>query len=234
MKRLIALFLAAHVAAFSPFCGAAIQQQHAAVIQKKRAGGAAPTYLINQNFEGAGYDNGETWTEGGSPNENYAAAPLLGSESLRIQNGASDYSLTTFAAQSTVYGYALIRFAVLPSSKTQVFTFEVNGVGGGSFMEVDSSGNVTLNANGGSSAASATTLSTGTTYSVWLKHTSGGASELAVSTTTTKPSVDGSGNVYLTKTAAVVNVDEVFLYVGTGEALFDHVLVSTAPIGDNP
>ena len=30
----------------------------------------AQTFLVNQNFEGAGYDNGESWTENGTPDPN--------------------------------------------------------------------------------------------------------------------------------------------------------------------
>lgn len=199
------------------------------------AGVPAISYLINQNFEGVGYDNGETWTEFSSPDPNYTTTVLKGSQSLFLSTSASCLAWAGFADQATVYAHCRMRFLTFPTGDS---TFLFENTAGDTFLAgfwVNSFGVVRLHANGAQSDISTTTLSLNTTYYVWLKFASSGECELAVSTTTTKPSVDGGGNIYLTKTGSAANAGRIFCYNGSdGSAIYDNVLVSASVIGNNP
>jgi hypothetical protein len=52
---------------------------------------SSPTYIVNQNFEGTGYDNAETWTEvtatDGTVNEDYTTAAIADAQSLYVSEG---------------------------------------------------------------------------------------------------------------------------------------------------
>jgi hypothetical protein len=101
-------------------------------------------------------------------------------------------------------------------------------------MTFNNAGTIALNANGADSSASATASNDSTTWRVWLHYVSGGTCELFMSTTTTRPSSDGSGNVYLTKTGAADTATRISCQNGNGGFVFDHVLVSVSSIGSNP
>jgi hypothetical protein len=230
MKRFIALLLAAHVAALAPTTQAAV------VINSYRfAAGGGPTYLVNQNFEGAGYDNGETWNEGGTPNPNYTGTVLRGSQSIRLQSG--DSANATFTAQNNAWAFCDFQLDA-GSNANAACGLYLHGSGHDTYMQIDSSGNIYLNAGGSLSSASATQISAATHYYMWLHSPNGGTAELFISITTTRPSVDGSGNVYLSKAAHSGSVDTIYLYNAAGtagaDAIFDHVLVNGSSIGNNP
>jgi hypothetical protein len=165
------------------------------------SGGVAATYLINQGFEGTGYDtgngsNGGTWTPSGTVNPDYTVTVLAGSQSFRNATGSS-YSGTPFSGLTTCYFYCLIRFATFTASSAS--TIEIYTSGG-------------------------------------LKFVSGGTCELAMSTTGTKPSSDGGGNVFLTRTGASGTAAQ--LYIDNpapfNDYIVDHVLVDDAVIGNSP
>lgn len=78
--------------------------------------GGAPTYVRNQNFEGTGYDNSETWTEtAGAPDEDYTGVVLRGSQSCEF-TGAD--SITNSLPASTNYWMAFrCRFTTTNTSE---------------------------------------------------------------------------------------------------------------------
>ncbi len=229
MKLFIALILAAHVAAFSPFCdGATIIVNSYALTA---AGGGSPTYLINQNFEGTGYDNGETWTETGTPNEDFTVAILKGSQSYNAVG--ANYAQISFTGQTDIWFHCRTRYQQFgTSSNIQVTnTAETPLVA----ININVSGAVKIDANGGLSSASASTASLNTTYYLWLHFVSGGTCELFMSTTSTRPTVDGSGEFVLTKTGASDTATKILLYAGSsGDIIVDNVLISASSIGNNP
>ncbi len=207
---------------------------HFLVGANTQAEDTSPTYLIFQNFESTGYDNGETWTETGVWYPDYTTTVLLGSQSL-MANTSNPSNYTTFSAQSTAHAFCMFRLSALPSAVNSVFGLR-SGTTLVTGFRVNSGGSITLYANSADSSASSVSLAINTTYYVWLTHVSGGTCVLAMSTTTTKPSADGSGNVYLTRTGAASNVDRIDVRKGTdaGTFIWDRIIVDDVAIGNNP
>jgi len=199
----------------------------------------APTYLVNQNFEGTGYDNGESWAETGTPDEDHTGTVLVGSQSCLVE--ANEVTYTTYAGQTTVYAYCrLKRNAQSSSANTTIFAIRNSSnttIAALRFNYSNPNTEFKLYANGGDSTASSTTQGgdNSTVWHVWLTYVSGGTCELAMSTTGTKPSVDGSGAVFLTRTGSSDTAERISLLNGSsGSVIYDKVLVSASPIGNNP
>jgi hypothetical protein len=56
-----------------------------------------------------------------------------------------------------------------------------------------------------------------------------------MSTSSTRPSSDGGGDVYLTKTGANVNAESVFVYNNENfRNFYDNILVDDVSIGNDP
>jgi len=209
------------------------------------AGGGA-TYLRDQNFEGTGYDNSETWSEtAGTPDEDYTATVLLGSQSLFLDGSGSANQRTscpTFTGQTDVWYYFLWRPVTLTGSGTTTFCSVMNGTT--ELFQVQCSSAGALRVSGSvNSAATTSTVTVGNTYHVWVHYAAdidGGAASalcsVAFSTTGTKPT---SGNNY---TAATTGTDTAtsnnmrFLVIGTTltQNIYDHFLADDVSIGDNP
>lgn len=209
--------------------------------------GSAPTYLINQNFEGTGYDNGETWSESGTVDKDNTTNPIVGSQSLYL--GAANFSSVTspsFTGQTTVSLFFKLRpvasnglsgvstdftlLAILNSSNEVLAGLSWNQDGG------SGEGIIKLETNGTLSSASSQRITLDVVWNVWIDYVEGGTCVLAASTGTTKPTSDGSGNIYLTKTGGTGTATKVYLSNGggSGGGRFDKVLVSASVIGDNP
>lgn len=195
-------------------------------------------YLLEENFEGVGIPLG--WTVGaGSVNWGYTTSPLQGAKMLRMAS-ASSYIYKAFTAGDDRYLYFRYRCDTSPASATSfgfldaAFTLLASAartiVGSGANQTVK------IWANNGDSSASATEIANGANLHVWIDHHRSGTCVVAMSTTGIKPAVDGSGAVYVTKTAGNVDVGYVYFEVGAapGSHNIDRVLVKASPIGDNP
>ncbi len=213
------------------------------VQHRRKAFQAAPaTYLINQNFEGTGYDNGETWTESGTPNED-ATPALVGSQSLEY-TGSNQNAYASFTAQTTVYAYAQVRRMSQPTGTNGgVFSLRsTDGVTGRvSFAVNYNSPNTEFKiATDGTFSAASATVQAGLndkTWHVWLKYVANGTCELAMSETGTKPTAAGAGVVFLEKAdTSGGTAGRIYAYVAANDGGWkvDRVLVSTSPIGNNP
>lgn len=210
------------------------------------AGG--PSYLVNQNFETptTGYDNGETWVEGGSgftPNHTPA---IVGSQSFRIaQSGAAGSSYIAFTATGKVHWYLRARFDVFPTgSNTFIQIRNSSGTALMSYIARASDGFISVSPAGGTANASNTTaMTTGVDYHFWGTYTPGtGANaegEFGFSTDGTKPTFAASGNRVCKATNGTATTDAGRLYIGstagiTQTIVFDKILVSSSDIGSNP
>lgn len=231
MKRLLLLLL------MMPLAGA---QDVLPVRRKVAASAAAPaTYLVNQGFEGTGYDNGETWTERATPapNPDYTVTVLAGSQSFVA--ALNSFSWTSFAGQTVCEYFVLFRMTALPTSTLRQTVYLANA---GDTVEpfyhvINPDGTVRVVTSGGTSSPSATALSINTTYKLYGRYVSGGTCSIGITTGVGRPTVDGSGDVYLTATAASVTVSELWLYGGNDATLInihDHVLLDDAVIAANP
>jgi hypothetical protein len=202
-------------------------------------GGGNPCagYLVCQNFETAstGYDNGETWVvDSATIDPVYTTTILRGTQSLHGSGGNAQVH-TTFANQSDVWMYCLIRFISFTSANGITFRFQDNPVTKNLLcLQLNNTGTVSVFSDGSSSSNSACTLSTGTTYSMWMHFVAGGTSTLYMSTTTTRPSSDDATHVVVTINGVNVPAGLMSLYFNDSNAIADHVLVSSSAIGDNP
>jgi hypothetical protein len=195
-----------------------------------------PSYLIYENFEGTGTPAG--WTITGSPNFAYTPA-IVGAQSLRIysaSNGVVVSESPAFTGQSDVWLFGRFRINALNTTSGDS-QFQLRGAANClAGIYVQSNGDVKFKVDGSDSAASATTLSTSTNYYVWIHYVANGTSTLYVSSSSTRPTSDGSGNVVLTKTSGSVNATTAYCYNGyyAGDFVFDRIIVSSSEIGNNP
>lgn len=203
--------------------------------------GAGASYLIDQDFEGAGYDNGETWTEAGAGtiDEDYTGTVLDGTQSLQLAGtSAAANTSSTFGNQSEVWMYALFRLVNLPGSTENIINLRTTGGADCYIARINTSGQLTV-ANG-PTATCVTTVSTGTTYHIWCYYKTGtGANAIlnvAFSTTGIRPT---SGNNFAQVTTGTAATDPDRIRIGTASSIthsviFDKIRVDNVQIGDNP
>lgn len=203
------------------------------------AGGGA-TYLVKQDFEGTGYDNGETWTESGAGtvDEDWTD-PLIGTQSLRlatVSQSATNQS-PTFTAQAECYGYFVVHGATVEALNRIWFT---GRAGTTVSLEIRRESSGVFRLRHGTTSTNATTgIVADITYHVWWHYNddSGpddGTARLWISTTDTKP---GSPEAVITTGTATGDIDNVVLgaqNTGTEEIIFDKVRVDNVDIGSSP
>lgn len=236
MRKRINSFVAIFMAALMPY---SFGQGY--YFARPAAGGGA-TYLINQGFEGAGYDNGESWTESGPEtiDEDYTGTVLVDSQSLRIAQtgiGAASTSVS-YAASDEVWFYCKVRPVVIDSSASS-FIIAIRSAGA-NLCRIQTETDGRLSVVAGSTATTVDTLSTGTTYHVWVHYIKGtGANavgSVAFSTSGTRPT---SGNAFAGFSNGSATAQASTLILGrtataTQEFIFDRVLIDDALIGDSP
>jgi hypothetical protein len=193
-------------------------------------------YLINQNFEGTGYDNSESWS--GSWDADYATAPapLVGSQSAHATTAIAMTS-PSFTASGDVWVYFQLYFNARIDN-TSIFDFR-NATPASVASISTRPGSLARCSNGTvNSSDSVGTFTTGTKYHCWGHYVKGtganGFMSFGWSTTGTKPT---SGNNYVQVTTGTATTDVTairFNGAASQDMIIDHVLVSTSTIGDNP
>jgi hypothetical protein len=205
------------------------------------AGGA--TYLVKQDFEGTGYDNGESWTETGSPNEDSETSPLVGSQSFRVAATASATwaRSPSFTDQSTLHCY----FQFRPDDNTggaRRFFF-IRNSSDVDLVMVQQNADRTILVRAGTAGGSTTvgTVTLDTIYHFWVTYTKGtganATATVAFSTDGTKPT---SGDNYQIHSTGNATTDADYIGLGNSAAQviptwdLDKVRVDDEVIGDNP
>ena len=200
---------------------------------------ACDGYLICQGFETAttGYDNSESWAETGetiTPNDTASPSPLVGAQSLRLNDTGTDpSSCITFSATDPVYGYLQVNidtksgdpsdvFKVLASGDTQIFSFYTNAV---YFIVYDNQ-----------NRASTVAASGDTLYHVWWDYDSGASNDgkinIFISTTSTKPA---TADIIVTDSPTQGSAVKFCLGTQNGQNMVvDKVRIKTSTIGSNP
>lgn len=182
--------------------------------------GAAPepSWIIEQGFEGSGYDHGETWTAAGtgSVDPDSAATVLEGTQSLRIQltsQTGSTYREVT--ADGSLY--VRMMFRMDSTANGVIATIRTANTIRATLSRV--SNKLRVQPSGGSANDSTDDLPTGTTLYLWVEYISGSGSDAIAragwSATATKPTLSASGTTTCASTngtgAGTVNR----LYLGT-------------------
>lgn len=202
----------------------------------------AQTYLLNETFDAAGYDNA-SWSENicttGTVDEDNATAPapLAGTQSLKIITASASCGLTTHDFTSGTERWAYFQI-LLDTSTNNNKIFSIWTGGGAELCVVRVVTANTMTADHGTasngSTASVATVSDDTLYHVWV-HFDADDCTVQFSTTGTKPgcpsdqcAVDGGGAGGTAATAVVggTNSDGIVTW------FFDNVLVDDEAIGD--
>jgi|688.fasta_scaffold166066_2 hypothetical protein len=228
-------------------CGTAISSA-GLLINPYRFGPSAPSYLVNQNFEATGYDNGESWTEdlgtGGTVDEDYAISPLVGSQSLLLSEATGDVSTKITipgGPHADLWGYTQLQVVSHPNDGVagrQLIRFG-NGspLLGGVLIDVAGGTSFKLRAHNGDSPGTPSTdsFTSGVVHIWWHASTITDTCEVWWSDTSTRSATGGTK--YSTFTSSI-STEYVELWIlcdyPAAQFKFDKVLVSTSEIGDAP
>lgn len=196
------------------------------------AGGAGPTYLFQESFEGTGYEN--SWTEDlGSPNEDDTTpAPYHGTHSLSVVLDNRITLNTTWTAPSTAYCF----FAIYWTSDATDFVVQGrNGTTDLWLLQRNSDDTFRLY-HGSSFQNTASTFAVGAWVYFWLDYTAGGGTDgvanVYISTTTTKP---GSPTITVSNGTATLGMTQFYIRNDSNiEYNIDRILVDDVAIGNAP
>jgi len=196
--------------------------------------------LSCQNFEGTGYDGGESWTEAGTtaPNEDYATAPLNGLQSLYLTDTGSDpTTYVSFANQSTLWVAFAGRLSANPSVAGTYDLMRIQDSSGNTLARVAwnrTSSTYRLQAfhgTAGGSTCQTAGISTTVPQYVWTRYIKDpgadtGTMDLYTSLTPSKP---GAPTCTIAVGTSDANAGRVqFTWSGTPSAKIDQVLVDDA------
>jgi hypothetical protein len=197
---------------------------------------SAQSYLLNEGFEGAGYEN-SGWTAFSIIDPDYTANPLVGSQSLRC-SGTSPYIQRPFVPGTSFYCYFQVRWLSFAPFK---FVTDWLDAGSSSITRVVTDGfpNRLSIVHGGASLTGTTVIAPNTTYHVWVEWTRGtgsdGTMRLFISTTGVKP---GSPEATITTGTGIGTITKFdigpFDAAATTDVIYDRVLLDDEPIGSNP
>lgn len=211
----------------------------------KKESGASQTWLLQETFEGTGYDNpqGVTFLESGTVSEDETGVVLDGSQSASITTTTATGSISTYPALSAVdaiYSYFLFRTTALPTTIMSIYLVQTGATVIGRIYVVPD-GRMGARQGAGTTAYTVNTVSLNTTYHVWFKYakstSSNGIATVGFSTDGTKPA-SGNGFAQCTNGDKTDQANTCVLYGqkdGTGGVnYYDKWYVSTSEIGSNP
>lgn len=200
--------------------------------KKKESGGTS--YLVNQNFEGEGYDNGETWVETGTPDPDSTGIVLRGTQSLQLDFNDSTRS-PQFTAQSTLWAFFRVQFDAITGN---THFFQILNSSQTVIAYVQTRAAPTIRAYQGTTYAEGGTPADDTTYFMWIKYVKSapsagdGVLDFYMGTSTTRP---GSPTISISTGDAEDDSSYIHLRhinVTATSVIFDQVLASASEIGN--
>lgn len=193
----------------------------------------ASAFLINQNFEGTGYDNSETWAEAGTPDENYTATILRGSQSFYAASGANNSVFTLPVGEGELWAHVTYRITgTFTTDSVQILQFQDSSDAQLALVGVQDTGyNPRFWQTGGSGTSLGVIATTGNTYHLWVHVVKGATSTVEVwhGTTTTRPA--STGDNYATATGTW-NVDVAKIRIGQGVSSGAGVIIDQVIVDD--
>jgi hypothetical protein len=194
-------------------------------------------FLRCQNFENTGYDNSETWSEGGggTVDEDEASTVLRGSQSLQIiYDTSTTYAQNQLASgQTEIYLHFLFRCDDLPTGTRTILKGYSAGVTGLFNIYLLSNGTLRMVV-GGADLTTTDAISADTNYRIWAYfHDASGAGNDGqawiefTSTASTAPT--GSGNKRVSTTTHTDQDDWLYTRFNADEGtmFFDQFLMKT-------
>ncbi len=227
-------------------CGLICAQSFAQFLQHRRSEFRTPaaTYLVRQNFEGAGYDNSETWGETGTGtvDEDYTGITAgEGSQCLRVNLSANQGAATNiFAARSTAYAY-FMWYSASAATTADICALS-DGAGTARRLTLRTNGSRQLVVLNGATASSATTdaIPQDAWVHIRVRYTQGtGSDGISEAEWSTDGTFTGSGSKFTSTTGTgTTTVDRIVLGTNaaneTMDSSYDKVRVDDAVIGSNP
>lgn len=177
-----------------------------------------PAWIIQQGFEGSGYDHGETWTAAGtgSVDPDSTAVVLEGTQSLRIllasQTGSTYREVT---AAGSLYVRMMLR---MDSTRNGVIaTIRTANTVRATVSRIGNK--LRVQPSGGTANDTTDDIPTGTLLYFWLEYISGSGSDAIAragwSTTPTKPTLAAGGATTCSSTNGTGTGTVNRLYLGT-------------------
>jgi hypothetical protein len=186
--------------------------------------------LICQNFEGAGYDNSESWTGAGNYDADYTTTVLRGSQSLALWLSGNETS-PTFTASDTVYFHFRVRFKddTTPPAENVLFRVRNSTTILGK-MALQTDGTYTCRQGTGTTVAGSTSPSANTDYHVWGQYSkstgSNGIMKIYIGTDLNKPA---SADCSCTNGSETSQADNIYFVYSNTDAnnvmVIDQILV---------
>jgi hypothetical protein len=202
------------------------------------AAAGGPSYLLSENFEGAGYENA-AWSESGTVDEDYTTTILAGSHSLGVTNGGSATYTFPGATADEVWGYCLYRPHTAAGDPNFINLFDASD-NVLAWIWLNADGTVTVTDDGFHLDSTTATMTPGTTYSVWWRYKKGtgadGELQVWFNTSATHPG-SGANDALVTNANGTAQVNKVRFLDSTataGVAVFDTVRVDDAQILSSP
>jgi hypothetical protein len=197
---------------------------------------SAQTYLLSEGFEGAGFEN-TGWTTFSTSDPDYAASPLVGSQSLRC-NGTSSFIQRPLAPGNSFYCYFQVRWVAFSPFKFVVDWLD-SGINSVTRVVTEGFPNRLHLVHGEANATGTTVIEANTTYHVWVEWTRGtganGTMSLFVSSTGVKP---GSPEASITTGSGINSIAAFdvgpFDAAASTDVIYDRILIDDEPIGSNP
>lgn len=195
------------------------------IIAGSHAGSSAAYDLFEENCEGTGTPSG--WSGTGA-NWDYTTTVLQGAQSLSMSGtGTTQYD---FADQATAEAYCLIQVPSIPASSKNLFGLR-NVSSPQATVQINSSGQLGVYANGSLSTVTTDALTAGVTYHCWLRFNASSTCSIAFSTDGVRPS---SGNKFTSKTGGSGIVNRFTVNGDINTTIFDRMIGSTTAIGNSP
>lgn len=190
------------------------------------------SYLINEDFEGAGTPSG--WTTSGTVDFDYATAPapLAGAQSLRVYGAAWNNATKAFTASAEANAF----FLISPGASSNVTIFSLRNNTTVICSVQLKSDRVTVEH--GTTAVNSMGAAVTSPSAVWLRYVPGtganGVLELWInknSTSRTKPALSAS----ISTGTATAQANNLICYAqGAQSWIFDDIKISSTAIGSNP
>lgn len=208
-------------------------------------GGGGATLLLNQNFAGGIYDNGEVWSDSGAGiNTGYTPA-LNGSHSCNMVSTTSAKQIISpsFANTADCWMYFMFRVnTAMGPAGSALFSLRSSAPADVLTLVIRSGNTLRLTCGSVNGDETIGTITHSTTYHFWIHYVKGSGANatysVGFSTNGVKPT---SGSNFTTKSNgdATADIASVRFFAdsvgGSGwDQVLDRILVDDATIGDNP
>ena len=238
MKHLLTSLLLSCALSVLAVTPAGIGLSNVATVAAATPPASGSSFLLQEGFEGTGYEN--SWTESatGTVDEDHTGTVITGSQSLQINLAAQNGSAyASFTATNDVYCKFRFRVASTNGGNQVVATIRDGATVLGTLTLAGASRVLRATASGGSNGTSSDVLPVDTNIYVWFEYLKGtGANAIfrvGWATTDSKPSLASTGaktgvSANGTSTAQPSRIYLGNTSTGTVECFFDAVQVSAS------